>query len=57
MDNRTEKELVIEHAKLVAAHASGNTEVKERLGEIEKELQLSAPEIAHLAVTEYMRDY
>ena len=57
MDDKEKRLLVIEHAKLTAAHASGNESVKSRLQEIEDKLQLSAAEIATLAVSLYLRDY
>ncbi len=57
MKDAEKRLLVIEHAKLTAAHASGNNEVKQRMEEIEARLQLSAVEIAMLAINTYMKDY
>jgi hypothetical protein len=57
MDNDTRKVLMFEHAKLVAAHASGNIDVLPRIQEIEDTLQMSAPEIAKAVVRDYLRDY
>lgn len=57
MENTEKKALVVKHAKLIAALAAGNNTVREELAAIEAKLELSAPEIAQLAVTEYLRDY
>ena len=57
MDDSEKKYLVIEHAQLVAALAAGNDSVRNRLLEIEAKLNMSATEIAHAAVTEYLRNY
>lgn len=57
MDNDEKKHLVIEHAQLVSALAAGNESVRNRLLEIEAKLNMSATEIAHAAVTEYLRSY
>ena len=57
MENLEKRRLIIEHAKLTAAHASGNDEVVERLKEIEDLLQMSVTEIATLAIDIYMSDY
>lgn len=57
MDDIEKKHLVIEHAQLVAALAAGNESVRNRLNEIEVKLNMSATEIAHAAVTEYLRGY
>lgn len=57
MDAAEKKQLVIKHAQLVAAFAAGNKDVLDELKEIEQKLQLSAEQIAQLAIDEYMRDY
>lgn len=57
MEVKVKQQMVFEHAKLSAAHAAGNDSVKPRLQEIENTLQLSAAEIATLAVQTYLKDY
>jgi hypothetical protein len=57
MTDQEKRRLVIEHAQLTAAHAAGNAEARNRLQEIEDILQLSAAEIASVAVTSYLKDY
>jgi hypothetical protein len=57
MHDDEKRKLVFEHAHLTAAHAAGNDDVKNRLQEIEDKLQLSAPQIATLAVDAYLKDY
>lgn len=57
MQEVEKRALVFEHAKLTAAHAGGNDSVKVRIQEIEDLLQLSAAEIATLAIDAYLKDY
>ena len=57
MSSKSEVALVIEHAMLVARHASGDDLVVERLGEIEAALGLDAYAIAAKAVEIYLDDY
>jgi hypothetical protein len=57
MEANLKKQLVLKHAQLTAAHAAGNDSVKSKLQEIEDTLQLSAAEIATLAVQDYLKDY
>jgi hypothetical protein len=57
MEDQVKKALMLEHAQLVAAHASGNTSVIERMQEIEDSLQMTAPAIAEVVVRDYLSDY
>lgn len=57
MEDSKKRDLVVEHARLVSALAAGNQDVKERLGQIESQLNMSATQIAHEAVSLYLKDY
>jgi hypothetical protein len=57
MADPEKRSLVLEHARLMAEHATGKGDVVGRLREIETILGMTAAQISVLAVQEYLKDY
>jgi len=57
MEESVKKELIAEHARLVAQFGSGNNGSKKRLIEIEETLNMKPEDIAKAAAASYMSEY
>lgn len=57
MEDAEKKKLVIKHAQLAAALASGYQAAGKEMATIEAKLRMKPDEIMQLAIQEYNRDY
>jgi hypothetical protein len=57
MEESVKKELIAEHAWLVAQFKSRNSGAKQRLTEIEKNLKMKPEDIARAAAASYLSEY